>query len=87
MNLVDLSKEISYSLRHAPWEFELELDEQGFVPIAQLLHALNESGTYEREVTQADLEQIRNNAQGLAANPSRWIKTDATAVCSPFHRC
>ena len=58
MNLVELSKEISYALRHAPWEFELELDEQGFVPIAQLLHALNESGAYECEVTQADLEQI-----------------------------
>ena len=58
MNLVELSKEISYALRHAPWEFELELDEQGFVPIAQLLHALNESGAYEREITQADLEQI-----------------------------
>lgn len=58
MNLVELSKEISYALRHAPWEYELELDEQGFVPIVQLLHALNESGAYEREITQADLEQI-----------------------------
>ena len=58
MNPVELSKEISYALRHAPWEYELELDEQGFVPIAQLLHALNESGAYEREITQADLEQI-----------------------------
>lgn len=58
MNLVDLSKEISYALRHAPWEYELELDEQGFVPIAQLLHALNESNDYDREIVQADLEQI-----------------------------
>ena len=58
MNLVDLSKEISYALRHAPWKYELELDEQGFVPIAQLLHTLNESNSYEREITQADLEQI-----------------------------
>ena len=63
MNLVDLSKEISYALRHAPWEYELELDEQGFVPMVQLLHALNESGTYEREVTQADLEQIIANSE------------------------
>ena len=63
MNLVELSKEISYALRHAPWEYELELDEQGFVPIVQLLHALNESGTYEREVTQADLEQIIANSE------------------------
>ena len=58
MNLVELSKEISYALRHAPWEYELELDERGFVPIVQLLHVLNESETYEREITQADLEQI-----------------------------
>jgi len=58
MNLVDLSKEISYALRHAPWEYELELDEQGFVPIAQLLHALNESNGYDREIVHADLEQI-----------------------------
>jgi len=63
MNLVDLSKEISYALRHAPWEYELELDEQGFVPIVQLLHALNESETYEREITQADLEQIIANSE------------------------
>lgn len=58
MNLVELSKEISYALRHAPWEYELELDEHGFVPVVQLLHALNESGTYEREITQGDLEEI-----------------------------
>jgi putative RNA 2'-phosphotransferase len=58
MNLVELSKEISYALRHAPWEYELELDEQGFVPIAQLLHALNESNKFEREIVQADLEEI-----------------------------
>ncbi len=58
MNLVELSREISYALRHAPWEYELELDEQGFVPIVQLLHALNESGSYEREITRNDLEKI-----------------------------
>lgn len=43
MNYIELSKEISYALRHAPWEYELELDEEGFVPISQLLDALNES--------------------------------------------
>ena len=63
MNLVELSKEISYALRHAPWEYELELVEQGFVPIAQLLHALNESNEFEREIIQADLEQIIANSE------------------------
>ena len=60
MNLKELSKEISYALRHAPWEFELELDEEGFVPIEQLLHALYEGGNYvdDRAVTKEDLEEI-----------------------------
>ena len=24
-----LSKEVSYALRHAPWEYEFEMDEEG----------------------------------------------------------
>lgn len=39
----ELSKEISYALRHAPWKYELELDEEGWVPIEQLLSALRQS--------------------------------------------
>lgn len=58
MNYTELSKEISYALRHAPWEYELELDEEGFVPISQLLDALNESGNYERSIVKEDLEHI-----------------------------
>lgn len=58
MNYTDLSKEISYSLRHAPWKYELELDEQGYVPISQLLFALNETGKYNNEITRNDLEHI-----------------------------
>lgn len=58
MKLTELSKEISYALRHAPHEYELELDEEGFVPIDQLLHAINEGGNYDRTVTKADLEEI-----------------------------
>ncbi len=58
MNYVELSKEVSYALRHAPWVYELELDEKGFVPIDQLLASLNETGHYDREITKADLEQM-----------------------------
>lgn len=39
--LEELSKEISYALRHAPWEYELEMDEEGWVPIEQLMDALH----------------------------------------------
>ena len=41
INYIELSKEISYALRHAPWEYELEMDEAGWIPVGQLLDALN----------------------------------------------
>jgi len=62
MDYLKLSKEISYALRHAPWEYELELDEKGFVPIAQLLATLNEVGGYSRNVTVEDLEAVVGNS-------------------------
>ena len=62
MDYLKLSKEISYALRHAPWEYELELDEKGFVPVVQLLDALNEGGGYSRDVTVEDLESIVHNS-------------------------
>jgi putative RNA 2'-phosphotransferase len=43
MDYEALSKEISYALRHAPWEYELELDAEGWVDVRQLLDALKES--------------------------------------------
>ena len=38
--LTELSKEISYALRHAPGEYNLEMDEDGWVSMEQLLKAL-----------------------------------------------
>lgn len=58
MDYVALSKEVSYALRHAPWEYELELDEKGFVPVEQLLAALNESSGWERPITVDDLNEV-----------------------------
>jgi putative RNA 2'-phosphotransferase len=40
VNYQELSKEVSYALRHAPWEYELELDDDGWVGVDQLLTAL-----------------------------------------------
>jgi len=40
MDFPKLSKEVSYALRHAPWKYELELDNEGWVSIEQLLMAL-----------------------------------------------
>lgn len=55
MDYLKLSKEISYALRHAPWEYELELDDEGFVPVTQLLLALNEGRGRERTIEEADI--------------------------------
>ena len=41
INYTKLGKEISYILWYAPWEYELVLDEQGWLPVIDLLAALN----------------------------------------------
>lgn len=58
MDYVVLSKEVSYALRHAPWEYELELDDEGFVPVGQLLDALNGRESFDRKVTEEDLARM-----------------------------
>ena len=53
----ELSKEISYALRHAPWEYELEMDEEGWVPVEQLLDALHRSEKWSN-ICEADLKEM-----------------------------
>lgn len=52
-----LSKEISYALRHAPWEYELELDDEGWVSVDQLINSLKHSNEWEN-VTQENIEKM-----------------------------
>lgn len=52
--LVELSKEISYALRHAPWEYELEMDEEGWVTVEQLLDALHNDKKW-RNISESDI--------------------------------
>lgn len=51
-----LSKEISYALRHAPWEYELEMDENGWVSVEQLIEALHRKSEW-KSITQDDIQQ------------------------------
>ena len=55
--LDSLSKEISYALRHAPWEYELEMDEEGWVPMAQLLDGLHREAKWV-DIERADVEEM-----------------------------
>ncbi len=46
MDYIALSKEISYALRHAPHEYGLILDDQGWISVDQLISALNGHGRF-----------------------------------------
>ena len=55
----ELSKEISYALRHAPWEFELELDAEGWVPVDQLIDSLQHSKQW-KDIKISDIASMIN---------------------------
>ena len=48
MDYEKLSKEISYALRHSPWEYELELDIEGWVDINQLIKSLHKDDCWNK---------------------------------------
>lgn len=41
MNTSEISKTISHALRHEPWVYELEIDENGWVTIDELIYSIN----------------------------------------------
>lgn len=55
---MDLSRAVSHALRHEPWCYELELDEEGWAPVGQLIAALNEKGGDWSSVDRASLERM-----------------------------
>ncbi|GAA1549804.1 RNA 2'-phosphotransferase [Nocardioides humi] len=55
---VDLSRAVSQALRHAPWLYELELDEEGWAPVDQLLASLREKGGAWGSVDRDALERM-----------------------------
>ena len=59
MDYTHLSKKMAYILRHAPWEYELELDEEGWVPLEQLLEGLRSERAFARVTVRDIAEMIR----------------------------
>jgi len=59
MDYIRLSKELSYALRHAPWEYELELDEKGWVDVEQLISSLRE----DKKWTNVSIEDIKKSME------------------------
>jgi putative RNA 2'-phosphotransferase len=60
VDTVRLSKRLSYVLRHAPREYELELDDEGWVPLDQLLDGLREGRAY-ASVTREEVARLVAN--------------------------
>lgn len=57
-NLVELSKVISYALRHEPWVFELELDEHGWVSVETLIFAIKSYNTSFIDISIEEIQKI-----------------------------
>lgn len=54
---LQLSKEISYALRHVPWEYGLEVDEEGWVEVGQLLSSLRENEHW-KDIQEKDVHEM-----------------------------
>ena len=58
MDYIKLSKEISYALRHKPEEYNLSLDEEGYVFINDLLNSINSKNHYSKTITIDDIYEV-----------------------------
>lgn len=56
-----LSRTVSHALRHEPWIYELEVDDEGWVPIDELIAALRRD-PYWSTLTRAELVETVSNA-------------------------
>lgn len=53
-----LSRTVAHALRHEPWLYELEVDEEGWAPLGQLLDALRRDRSEWSELERGDLEEM-----------------------------
>jgi len=58
MDLKKLSKTVAHALRHRPWLYELELDENEWVPVDQLLQALRPLRKEWRKLSVSDITRM-----------------------------
>ena len=57
-HLKQLSKQISHMLRHEPWLYELELDNEGWIPLGNLIQALQKLRNAWQNISERDLLQM-----------------------------
>jgi putative RNA 2'-phosphotransferase len=57
-NLADLSRAVSHALRHEPWLYELELDDEGWASVESVLTALRGERAEWQELAEPDLVRM-----------------------------
>jgi putative RNA 2'-phosphotransferase len=73
-SLISLSKTAALALRHKPWEFELELDDEGWVDIDELIEAIAEAPRWKelnREVFDRMIEEVNEGRLEISNNRVR----------------
>jgi putative RNA 2'-phosphotransferase len=58
----ELSKLVSHALRHTPWLYELELDDDGWAPLDALIGALRSQRPEWANLSSADVEHMVNSS-------------------------
>lgn len=62
LDYVRLSKTVSHALRHEPWLYELELDDEGWVEVETLLGALRGESPEWKGLKEEDLQEMMRGA-------------------------
>lgn len=58
LDLTELSRAVSHVLRHEPWLYELELDDQGWAFVEDIVNALRGKRSQWNNLTEADLARM-----------------------------
>ena len=59
-----VSRLLSHALRHEPWKYQIDLDEDGWATIGQVIAAIQEQGPAWRKVGTDDLRRVVDGAGG-----------------------
>lgn len=62
LTLNEVSKVLSHALRHEPWLYELELDEEGWASLDDVLRALRQEREEWRDLSTADVARMIDSA-------------------------
>lgn len=58
MNLTEISKAMSHALRHEPWLYEIELDDEGWTSVESLITSLRQDREEWQRLSIEDLERV-----------------------------